>query len=109
MTNAQMIGAAAQIERLRAKLAEAESMRDYALSEMKSARIYRNIETGHARDAEARAEAAEKRLAEASAVIEPFAYRYNEIMQTTSGRRVAATYVDTVHLRAAAEWMEKNQ
>jgi hypothetical protein len=56
-----------------------------------------------------RAEAAEKRLAEARAVIAPFAKRYDEIMQTTSGRRVAATYVDTAHLRAAAEWMEKNR
>lgn len=56
-----------------------------------------------------RAEAAEKRLAEAREVIEPLVNRYNEIMQITSGRRVASTYVEMDHLRAAAEWMEQNR
>lgn len=49
------------------------------------------------------------KLTEARAVIEPFADRHEEIMQITSGRRVAATYVDTVHLRAAETWVEKNR
>ena len=77
----------------RAELAEAQ------LSHLEMANLFNDE----------RARAAEKRLAEARAVIAPLINRYNEIMQIKSGRRVAATYVDTTHLRAAAEWMENSE
>lgn len=53
-----------------AELAAVKAERDYAVSEMKEARTYRNIETGHAEDAEARAERAEAALAELEADVE---------------------------------------
>jgi hypothetical protein len=120
-----------EIERLRTKLAEAEELANRSLRRLVELSKPGSLGAFAARDAavaravlaeaqlshlemanlynDKRARTAEKRLADARAVIEPFANRYDEIMQTASGRRVAATYVDAAHLRAAAKWMEKNQ
>lgn len=128
--------AAAEIKRLRAKLAEAEEDRDkwrdaallsdceeqlaecadgmgaerelklLARAELAEAQLS-HLEMANLFNDE-RARAAEKRLAGARAVIAPLVNRYNEIMQITRGRRWA-TYVEMDHLRAAAEWMEANR
>lgn len=113
--------AAAEIERLRAKLAKVEAERivspaecdencddpdcPYSHVPLTLQAAYENS-ASRMKDAEARAEAAEKQLAEARAVIAPLINRYNEITQITRGRRWA-TYVEMDHLRAAAEWMEQ--
>ncbi|XHB99382.1 hypothetical protein ABWH97_00080 [Nitratireductor sp. ac15] len=57
----------------------------------------------------ARAEAAEKRLAEAEKVIAPFSDRYTELMEMPAAKYAAATDVEVSHLRAAAEFMEKGE
>ncbi|MDV2964554.1 hypothetical protein RZ532_01080 [Nitratireductor aquimarinus] len=91
----------AEIERLRAKLAEAEPKKIWLQDYMVPGLI-------------ARAEAAEKRLASAKEVIAPFA----DIGRNTSGGRrwingtgydYLCDWFDPLHLRAAAEWMEKGE
>lgn len=121
--------AATEIKRLRAKLAEHKAIHDDITEVFESngyvhcgnadgvkmildRAVLAEAQLSHLEMAnlhnDERARAAEKRLAEARAVIAPLVKRYNEIMKITRGRRWA-TYVDTAHLRAAAEWMEKNQ
>ncbi|WP_299941127.1 hypothetical protein [uncultured Nitratireductor sp.] len=87
------IEAAAEIERLRAKLAKAEAARDAVIAIMDSAI--------------ASAEAAEKRLASAKEVIAPFAERYREAMRVKAAKHAVSTNAKVSDLRAAAEWMEK--
>ncbi|MVB00108.1 hypothetical protein GN330_22945 [Nitratireductor sp. CAU 1489] len=97
--------AAADIDRLRAKLAEAE------------AEVGKVISDNFKRAAEitSRAEAAEKRLAEARAVIEPFVRRAGKLDghwregDTNWSPAYGYTAITIGHLRAAAKWMEKNR
>jgi len=55
------------------RLAALQSERDYAVGAMREAREYLNIETAHAREAEAKAAALQQRVEEARALLESIA------------------------------------